>query len=236
MSDRIALVTGANKGIGLEVARELARKGFTVYLGSRDEALGSAAAKQLAGDGDVRAIRLDTTDEATMRAAVARLEVEQSALDVLVNNAGIAPDPAGPLEAERSFIDLCFETNVHGPARLIQLAAPLLRKAPSARIVNVASEAGSFAYLTSGPEYTIPYSYSMSKASMNVMTVLFANAFRAEGIKVNAVSPGLVNTDLSHHMGTRTPADAAGAVVRYALLGEDGPTGGFFNEGGPVAW
>jgi len=236
MSKQIALVTGANKGIGLAVAEQLARLSMTVYLGSRDAARGQAAAAAMQDAGDVRPLKLDVTDAHSIETALAKIEAESGRLDVLVNNAGIAPEGGDALGATEANIALAFETNLHGPARLTRLAAPLLRKSQAGRVVNVGSEAGSLKILSGDFGYTMPYAYCASKAGLNAATVLFALAFKKDNIKVNAVSPGLVNTDLSHHMGTRTPAEAAGIVIQYATLDDDGPTGGFFNEAGAIPW
>jgi len=236
MSKQIALVTGANKGIGQAVADQLARLGMTVYLGSRDEARGRAAAEAMRDAGDVRPVTLDVTDEASLHAALHTIEAESGRIDVLVNNAGIAPEPGDAIHATSENIALCFETNMHGPARLTQMAVPLLRKSQAGRVVNVASPAGSLTRLSGDFGYPMPYAYCASKAGLNAATLLFALALKNDGIKVNAVSPGLVNTDLSHHMGTRTPAEAAEIIVKFATLDDEGPTGGFFNEEGAVPW
>jgi NAD(P)-dependent dehydrogenase (short-subunit alcohol dehydrogenase family) len=236
MSKQIALVTGANKGIGLAVAEQLARLSMTVYLGSRDVARGQAAAADLQAAGDIRPLPLDVTDARSIEAALAKIEAESGRLDVLVNNAGIAPEGSDALGATEANIALAFETNLHGPARLTRLVVPLLRKSQAGRVVNVGSEAGSLKMLSGDFGYAMPYAYCASKAGLSAATVLFALALKKDNIKVNAVSPGLVNTDLSHHMGTRTPAEAAGIIVKYATLDDDGPTGGFFNEAGAVPW
>jgi NAD(P)-dependent dehydrogenase (short-subunit alcohol dehydrogenase family) len=234
MSERIALVTGANKGIGREVVRQLARLGMTVYLGSRDAARGRAAAQAMHEDGDIRPVTLDVTDETSIRAALQIIEADCGRLDVLVNNAGVALDGGDALAADPEKILQTFATNVHGPARIIQLALPLLRKSPAGRIVNVASAAGSLGRLSNDFGYQMPYAYCASKVALNAVTLLFALALRAEGIKVQSVNPGLVNTDLSHHMGTRTPAEGAAVVVEIAT--QDGPSGAFLGDAGTVPW
>ena len=241
MTDKVALVTGANKSIGFEVVRALAAQGMTVYLGSRDEAAGRAAVEQLTGVGDIRFIRLDTTDEATLIHAVATIAEEQGRLDVLVNNAGVAPGGGSastcPVETAR----LAMETNAHGPARLIQLALPLLRKSSGARVVNVSSTAGSMAAIAN-PTGALaaapykPYAYCLSKIALNGVTVLFADELKKDKIKVNAVCPGLVKSQVSRFMGTRGPSEGARIVIDLATIDEDGPTGGFFNENGPKPW
>jgi NAD(P)-dependent dehydrogenase (short-subunit alcohol dehydrogenase family) len=236
MPKQIALVTGANKGIGQAVADQLARLGMTVYLGSRDLARGLAASETMRDAGDIRPLVVDVTDEGSVRASLHTIEAESGRLDVLVNNAGIAPEPGDALHATPEKIAFCFETNMHGPARLIQMALPLLRKSKAGRVVNVASEAGSLTMLSGDFGYPMPYAYCASKAGLNAATVLFAMALKSDGIKINAVSPGLVKTDLSHHMGIRAPAKAAAIIVKFVTLDDDGPTGGFFNEKGAVPW
>lgn len=235
MTERIALVTGANKSIGLEVTRALARRGMIVYLGSRNAERGRAAAESLRDAGDVRYVPLDTTDEGTMRAVLETIEGAHGRLDVLVNNAGIAVDGGDALTVDPKMLRLTFETNVHGPARLIQLATPLLRKSAAARVVNVSSGAGSFAYMAN-PKLPKPYAYCLSKVALNGATVMFADALRADGIKVNAANPGLVASDLNGFMGTRTAEQGAAIIVHLATLDADGPTGGFFADEGSIAW
>lgn len=235
MAERIALVTGANKSIGLEVTRALARRGMIVYLGSRDAERGRAAAAALRDEGDVRYIPLDVTDEGTMRAALEIIEGAHGRLDVVVNNAGIAVEGGDALTSDPEILRLTFETNVHGPARLIQLATPLLRKSEAARVVNVSSGAGTFAYLAN-PKRPKPYAYCLSKVALNGVTAMFADALRADGIKVNSANPGYVYSALSAFMGTRTPEQGAAIIVHLATLDADGPTGGFFDDAGSIAW
>jgi len=233
----VSLVTGGNSGIGYEVVRQFAKGGMVVYLGSRDPAKGIAAAAELAGAGDVRPTHLDLTDEATLRSAVAQIDREQGRLDLLVNNAGIAL-PGGTPET----INLVFQTNLHGPLLLTQLCVPLLRRSAAGRVVNVSSGAGRFAFLASGklkmdPE-RLPYAYLVSKTALNAATVLLAKALEPDGIRVNACSPGLVATKLSGLTGVKGKSAAEGAaiIVAVAKMSIDGPTGGFFDETGPIDW
>jgi NAD(P)-dependent dehydrogenase (short-subunit alcohol dehydrogenase family) len=240
MVGKIALVTGANTGIGFAVAKDLAAKGMTVYLGSRDPAKGIAAAAEAKDYGDIRPVELDTTKEDTLRAAVQTIEAAHGRLDVLVNNAGVAIDGADAVSADPEIIRLSMETNAHGPARLTQLAAPLLRTAGGARVVFVSSGAGCLTDLANPngqmSQFMMPYAYCLSKVALNGVTVLFAAAFRADGIKVNAASPGYVYSALSRFNGTRTPEQGAAIIVHLATLGDDGPTAGFFDDDGPVPW
>ena len=232
---RIALITGADKSIGLEAARGLARLGMTVYLTSRNGETTKAAAESLSGEGDVRGRRLDVTDEASVRAVLSEIEREHGVLDVLINNAGVAPEPKRALDVEPDVIRSTLEINLHGPARLTQLAVPLLRKSRAGRVVMVTSGASRIGYL-SKPERPKPYAYCLSKVGMNAATLMFADAFREDGVKVNAVNPGYVNSAVSFFRGTRTPEEGAAVVIKYATLDDDGPTGGYFEDSGQLSW
>jgi NAD(P)-dependent dehydrogenase (short-subunit alcohol dehydrogenase family) len=247
----VALVTGANKGIGREIARVLATRGFTVLVGSRDLARGEAAARDMLGD--ARAIQLDVTQADSITAAAARVRDELGRLDVLVNNAGIARNsddgtPASldnirrestPSRASLSLVRAVFETNVFGVIALTQALLPLLREAPAARIVNVSSSLGSLTRL-SAPEYAHlrvgGVAYAPSKSALNAVTVAFAQELVGTPIKVNAVCPGYTATDLNDHSGTRSVVEAARRPVELALLGADGPTGTLSSDEGPVPW
>lgn len=236
----VALVTGANTGIGFEAVRGLLHKGMTVYLAARDVAKGEAAVAELANEGDVRFVRIDTTDEGTFQPALDLIEAEQGRLDVLVNNAGAA-FPGNVLDIEPDVLRLCLETNLHGPVRLTQLALPLLRKSGNARIVMVSSGAGRFAFFEGGGGSKVlsgkpPYGYGLSKAGMNVATALFAGALKDEGIRVNACNPGYVNSLVSRFMGTRTPAEGAEIIIQLATT--DSPaTGKFLDfDGSELSW
>ena len=236
----VVLVTGANTGIGFEAVRALLQKGLTVYLAARDTAKGEAATAELASEGEVRFVRIDTTDESTFQPALDRIEAEQDRLDVLVNNAGAA-FPGNVLDIEGDVLRLCLETNLHGPVRLTQLALPLLRKSANARIVMVSSGAGRFAFFEGGGGSKVlsgkpPYGYGLSKAGMNVATALFAGALKDEGIRVNACNPGYVNSLVSRFMGTRTPAEGAEIIVDLATT-DSQATGKFFDyDGRELTW
>lgn len=236
----VALVTGANTGIGFEAVRGLLQKGLTVYLAARDAAKGEAAVDELASEGDVRFVRIDTTDESTFQPALDRIEAEQGRLVVLVNNAGAA-FPGNVLDIDGEVLRLCLETNLHGPVRLTQLALPLLRKSGNARIVMVSSGAGRFAFFEGGGGSKVlsglpPYGYGLSKAGMNVATALFAAALKEEGIRVNACNPGYVNSLVSRFMGTRTPAEGAEIIIDLATTDSEA-TGKFFDfDGRELSW
>lgn len=242
MDKKVALVSGANKSIGFEVVRELAKLGMIVYLGSRDEANGTKGAEELKVDGDVRFIQLDVLDENSMVLAIKKIEQEHGKLDVLINNAGIASASSDFKDFSASMVSIdevkaVFSTNFLGSVRLTQLALPLLRNSKSGRIVNTSSQAGSFEFMTDVEnKYPKPFAYCTSKLALNGATVLFADELRDTGIKVNAAHPGLVSSALSNYMGNRTGQDGAKIIIQLATLDGDGPTGGFFDENGVVPW
>jgi NAD(P)-dependent dehydrogenase (short-subunit alcohol dehydrogenase family) len=247
---KIALVTGANKGIGFEIARGLASDGITVLLGARDDARGEAAAKQLREAGlDVSFVRVDVTSPDVVAAAAQAIEDEYGRLDVLVNNAGISrpdgvrivmdPSTWAPSGADVDAMRAVFDVNVFGIVTVTNAMLPLLRRADAARIVNVTSEVGSFALTLdqSSPYWgMISLAYPVSKTAANMVTVEYAKELWDTPIKVNAVCPGYTATDLNNHSGFKTPTEGSRIAVRMAQLDADGPTGGFFNEAGPLAW
>ncbi|MEV4759526.1 SDR family oxidoreductase [Micromonospora sp. NPDC049559] len=246
----VAMITGANKGIGRATAERLAALGMTVLIGARDQGRGEqAAAAVRAAGGDAYAVVLDVTDPATVGAAARWVEERFGRLDVLINNAGISgsgqvsPEDAHdqvPSSVDLDMVRAVFETNVFGVIRVTNALLPLLRRSPAPRIVNVSSAAGSLT-LASDPDGPLAgllasAAYSPSKTALNGLTVQYANELRKDGILVNAADPGFVDTDINHHTGYLTTAQGAAVVVRLATLGADGPTGGFFAEGGPVPW
>ncbi len=241
---KIALITGANKGIGFEIARQLGEQGIAVLIGARDQARGEEAAEKLRADGlDARFVQLDVTDQRTIDAAVSAIEKGYGKLDVLVNNAAISLPEARtapstlPIDALRKI----YDTNVFGVFAVTQAMLPLLRKSDAGRIVNMSSHVGILSVLAD-PNSQMPsyvkaiLAYNSSKTAVNAITVAFANELRETSIKVNAVSPGYVATDLNGHSGWLTPEQGAKVPVKYATLPADGPTGGFFDENGVVAW
>jgi len=236
-----ALVTGANKGIGLAIAKGLAEAGMTVWIGARDRARGEAAMFLLSQQGlDVRLLELDVTSEDSVRRAAATLASEVEALDVLVNNAGVAIDMTVPPSAVRmDDMKAVYEVNVFGPVRVTQAVLPLLKKSGAARVVMMGSGVGSLALIT---DPTSIYSsvnlldYSSSKVALNAVTVSFAKELEPLGIKVNAVEPGHVRTDLNGNTGELTPEQGAATAIKMALVGPDGPTGGFFGSHGRQPW
>jgi NAD(P)-dependent dehydrogenase (short-subunit alcohol dehydrogenase family) len=240
----VALVTGANKGLGLATARQLAERGATVVIGSRDVDRGETAAGTLRADGlSATLVQLDVTDEASVRRAANRLSADYGRLDILVNNAGILID-APALDTTVEQLRTTFETNVFGVATVTNAMLPLLMVSAAPRIVNIASTTASMT-LTSEPTSMFGDSdrimaYAPSKAAVNMLTVQYAQAFRRDPryahIKVNSATPGHIATDLNAHSGSRSTQQGAMVVVRLATLDDDGPSGGFFNEAGVVPW
>jgi NAD(P)-dependent dehydrogenase (short-subunit alcohol dehydrogenase family) len=238
----VALVTGANKGIGRQIAAQLADLGMTVLLAARDVRRREEAAAALrSAGGDVHPLALDVTDPATVRAAAAHIAEHFGRLDVLVNNAGIAgTGPQAPSTADPDVVRAVFEVNVFGVLTVTNAMLPLLLRSPAARIVNMSSGVGSLALLSDpeSPMAGLPPSaaYIPSKTALNSLTVQYARELRKDGVLVNMADPGYVATDLNGFAGIRTPAQGAAIAVRLATLGPDGPTGGYFNEDGPVPW
>lgn len=244
----IALITGANKGIGFAAAGHLGRSGAHVIVGARDPEKGAAAVEVLRAQGvDAEAIALDVTDPESVRAAAAGVRASHGHLDILVNNAGVLPEATaadrvrGPMDL-RMFRDT-FETNVFGAVAVTEAFLPLLTAAPAARIVNVSSTMGSLADQTdpASPFYSMVVpAYQTSKAALNAMTIAWSKALADTPIKVNAICPGWVKTDLggpeAKAAAPMSPAEGAQIVADLALIDADGPTGGFFDKDGPVRW
>jgi NAD(P)-dependent dehydrogenase (short-subunit alcohol dehydrogenase family) len=228
----LALVTGANRGIGLEVSRQLAQQGYTVLLGARDHIKGAQAAQLLLGEGlDVRFVHLDVADQVSLDRAQAEIEREFGQLDVLVNNAAILYDTwQHAATADLDVVREALETNTLGAWRMCQAFLPLLRRSRQGRIVNVSSEAGSLASMGGGTP-----AYNMSKVALNALTRMLAADLRRTGILVNSVCPGWVATDMGGH-GGRPVKEGAASVVWAATLPDDGPTGGFFRDGRALPW
>ena len=240
--EKVVLVTGANKGIGFEVSRQLGRAGFTVLLGARNTARGEEAAKKLRGEGlDVRFVKADLDQAVESGSALAKqIGEEFGHLDVLVNNAGLADREDGPASSVGiETLKRTFETNFFGTVALTQPLLPLLRAAERARIVNVSSGLGSIAINNdpNTPFYHVKIlGYNASKVALNMFTVDLAYDLRDTKIKVNSVSPGFVDTDMNNHTGTDTVEEGAIAIVRLAQLPDDGPTGSFIHKDGTYPW
>jgi NAD(P)-dependent dehydrogenase (short-subunit alcohol dehydrogenase family) len=233
LKDSVALVTGANRGIGLEVVRQLAARGFAVLLGARDARKGEEAASSLRQSGlKVLPVRLDVTDQQSIEAARLMVEEQFGKLDVLVNNAAILYDEWQRAEnANLETVREAFETNTLGAWRMCQTFIPLLRKSRHGRIVNVSSESGSLALMGAGTP-----AYSVSKAALNALTRMLADELRASRILVNSVCPGWVATEMGGPNAPRTVEEGAASVLWAATLADNGPTGGFFRDGEPLAW
>lgn len=238
---RIALITGANKGIGLEVARQLGKAGHRILLGARDASRGNEAARALAAEGiDVRHVTVDLSDTASLAATAADIEANEGRIDILVNNAGVALQGDGlPGVADLEAVRRIFETNYFGTIAVTQALLPLVKKSASGRIVNVSSGLGSIT-LNADPEWAYAAvkltGYNASKAALNMFTVLLAAEVKEAAIQVNAVDPGYTATDLNGNSGHQTIEEGAAETVRIALLPDGGPTGQFTNTEGVVAW
>ncbi|WP_295817398.1 SDR family oxidoreductase [uncultured Deinococcus sp.] len=237
---KVALVTGANKGIGTEIARQLGQHGYTVLIGARDAQRGEAAAAALRTEGlDAHPLVLDVTDAASVQAAANHINGQFGRLDALVNNAGVLLDSMPPSTLPVDVLRATFETNVFGVVQVIQMLLPLLRATPNARIVNMGSGMGSLT-LTSDAQNMRSgnpmIAYAPSKAALHAVTVQFANELRTTDIKVNAADPGYVATDMTGQQGFNSLHDGALPAVRLATLPDDGPTAGFFDITGSVPW
>jgi NAD(P)-dependent dehydrogenase (short-subunit alcohol dehydrogenase family) len=229
---RLALVTGANRGIGFEVCRQLASRGFAVLLTARDFAKAETAARKLGNIGAVEPLLLDVADAHSTKKAATEVASRYGYLDVLVNNAGINYDTWETVENAdiNGIVMETITTNLLGPWRVCQAFLPLLRKSHAGRIVNVSSESGSLANMGAGPP-----AYQVTKAALNAMTRTFAGELRHAHILVNAVCPGWVASDMGG-AGGRPIADGAAGIVWAATLPGDSPTGGFFRDGKPLPW
>jgi len=253
-ANRVALVTGANKGIGRETARQLGKMGMTVLIGARGAGRGKEAARELGDEGiDARFVHLDVTDQELVDAASRRIIERFGRLDILVNNAGIADgrgSPEPPSRASEYTADQVrdvYEVNVFGVVAVTHAMLPLLRLSPAARIVNMSSELGSQTVLADldalepsvrasvEPSHGV-LAYNSSKAALGAITVMYARELRDEGILVNAAAPGYTSTDLTGHTGNRSVEQAAAVPVRAATLPDDGPTGRFLSQYGEAPW
>lgn len=234
---RTALVSGANRGIGFEIVRQLARLGVLAVIGARDTNEGVAAADKLKPEGlDVPVVALDVDSEGSAANAVAEVKRIYGRLDILVNNAAILIDEPGGFKA--SLFDLkadtlrrTMETNLLGPVRLIQAAAPLMREQEYGRIVNISSGAGQLSDMGSGYP-----AYRMSKSALNALTRIAAAELSGGNVKVNAMCPGWVRTDMGGPTADRSPEEGADTALWLATLADDGPTGGFFRDRKPIPW
>ena len=232
-------MTGGDKGLGYEMVSQLATRGYIVWMGSRDLELGQAAAARLASSGAVRVLKLDVLDADGIKGAARAVAAETDHLDVLINNAGIAPPKDGKAsEADLDEVRAIFETNVFGALHVTQAFLPLLRKSAAGKILMISSGMGSLSRLvdpSSGLDRWPKTGYSASKAALNAITIAFANELRDTPIRVNAINPGFVATDINDNLGVLTPAQGVRRAIELATM-EDGPTGGFFNDSGIEPW
>jgi NAD(P)-dependent dehydrogenase (short-subunit alcohol dehydrogenase family) len=239
---KTVLITGANKGIGFETARQLAQRGYFVYVGCRDETNGAGAIRKLneLGVTNVALLTIDVADINSVRQAKQELESKIGALDILINNAGIAGDQtqdfvSGDIDNLRKI----FDTNFFGTVQTTQELLPLLKRSSQPAIINVSSEVGSLAMRldtgrnTNRDKYN---AYGASKTAVNAFTVMLANELRSEGISVNSVTPGYTATDLNQHQGAKTAEQGAFPIVKLATEANPNTTAKFFKDGGEVAW
>jgi NAD(P)-dependent dehydrogenase (short-subunit alcohol dehydrogenase family) len=242
MNVGIALITGANKGIGHEVARQLCERGYRVLVGARDARRGEEASLELrGGGGQAEFVPLDVTSAESVAGAVQTITQRHGVLDVLVNNAAIKLEthPAPPSACSMRAVRETFETNVFGVMAVTLAMLPLLRRSSQPRIVNVSSGLGSLTLSAfPGTKFNLKpmLSYNVAKAAVNAITVQFANELRDSGFKINSADPGYTRTDMTQNQGGKPVARGAAVIVRLATLDKDGPTGAFFDENGPMPW
>jgi NAD(P)-dependent dehydrogenase (short-subunit alcohol dehydrogenase family) len=240
----LALITGANKGIGLETARQLAAQGIHVLIGARDAAKGEAAAQTIQAEGyKADSIALDVSNEASIKQAAQTVTDRYGNLDILVNNAGIHPEYGQSIFSfEQMSLDLVmqiYQTNVFGPFMMIQAFLPLLRQSAAGRIVNTSSSVGSLTEQSNpeSPYYPVNTAgYNSSKTALNALTVQLAKQLTGTNLKVNSACPGWVQTDMGSNAAPRTVSEGARIIIKLATLPNDGPNGGFFNEDGAINW
>jgi NAD(P)-dependent dehydrogenase (short-subunit alcohol dehydrogenase family) len=237
---KTVLITGANKGIGFETAKQLAQLGYFVYLGSRDKMKGLDAINRLKefGISNVESLEIDVTNIDSIKKARQELEVKTEVLDVLINNAGIAGIQAQNISTcDIENLRKVFETNFFGAVQTTQQFINLLKKSNKPVIVNVSSELGSLTFHNNrqNPNFEFYDVYSCSKTALNGFTVMLANEFRNTNFKINSVSPGYTATDLNQYQGTQTVEQGAKSIVKYATIDNNGPTGEFFREEG-IPW
>ncbi|MDQ1234404.1 NAD(P)-dependent dehydrogenase (short-subunit alcohol dehydrogenase family) [Paenibacillus sp. SORGH_AS306] len=234
-SKTVALVTGANKGIGKAIVKGLAKKGITVLLGSRNVERGLEAVNDLKNDGDIHLLEIDVTNADSIKAAYQKIESMYGHLDILINNAGVAASRTKPGEADVNEFRTIYETNIFGVVAVTNEMLPLIRKSLSGRIVNISSLRGSLG--NEGAFVGQPsISYSSSKTALNALTVHYARELENEGIKVNSAAPGHVATDFNDFKGKRTPEQGADIAIHLATLDNTGPNGGFFDDNGMIEW
>ena len=242
-TQKVALISGANKGIGFETARQLGKQGVTILLGARDLAKGQAAAEQLKKEGiDARAVKFDVVNDADVNAAAEKIEKEFGKLDILINNAGVMFEPIGGNNTSTvpdDVIRKTFDTNFFSAISVTKAFLPLLKKSDAGRIVNVSSILGSLTLHANegSPIYEAKaLAYDASKAALNAFTIHLAHELKGTKIKVNSAHPGWVKTDMGTDAAPMDIVDGAKTEVELATLGPNGPTGGFFHMGEPISW
>lgn len=234
-ADRVAVVTGGNRGIGFEICRGLAELGFLVALGSRDAAAGANAVAELGGEKGDRlfAVQLDVTDPKSVNSAVARVQDRWGRIDVLVNNAGVSLDESeSGATVDPAVVQETFDANLIGPLRVCQAVIPGMRKRRYGRIVNVSSGYGASAQMDSGGVLA----YKISKLGLNALTRILAAELQGSGVLINAVDPGWVRTRMGGRSAHRSPREGADTALYLATLPPDGPTGTFFRDRRPIPW
>ena len=240
---KTVLITGANKGIGFETAKQMAQSGYFVYLGSRDKIKGADAIKKLheLGISNVESIEIDVTDIDSIKQAKQELETKIDALYILINNAAIAGEqPQTPSIIEIENLREVFESNFFGVVQTTQQFIPLLKKSKEPQIINVSSSLGSSTLHSNAPDNSATYgnydAYGCSKTALNAFTVMLAYEFRGTNFRINSVTPGYTATDLNQNRGTQTVEQAGRIIVKYATLTDNAVTGKFFNEAGELPW
>jgi NAD(P)-dependent dehydrogenase (short-subunit alcohol dehydrogenase family) len=241
VAGRIAVVTGANRGLGFEISRQLGLKGITIIAGTRQGADGARAVERLKDEGiNAHSIILDVTEPSTVEALPRLLNVQFGHIDILINNAGVLIDSGVPLsDLDEGVLRATFETNVFGAFVVTRALLPLIRKSSFGRIVNMSSSLGSLASIgdPNSPFYQVVCpAYQMSKAALNALTVVFAKELKDTNIKVNSACAGWVRTDLGTERAPLSVEEGADTPVWLATLPDDGPTGGFFNSRRPAPW
>jgi len=239
---KTVLITGANKGLGFETARQLGEKGYTILVGARDESKGSEAVEKLKGEGfDADFVKIDATDAETIKLAAQTVGEKYGKLDVLVNNAGIVVEDMNgkPSETSSETLRKTFDTNFFGVIDITQAFLPLIKKSENGRIVNVSSGLGSLT-LHGDPNWEFyqvkPLAYNSSKTALNAFTVILAHELKDTNIKVNSADPGYTATDLNGNNGTKTVAEGASIITDLATLDENGATGSYFDDQGVLPW
>lgn len=239
-AEQVALITGANKGIGFETARQLGEQGITILVGSRNRHQGEQAASALQATGlKAHTLVIDVTNQSTIDAAVEEVARTFGKLDILVNNAGISLERVPPSQSQMENLRKTFDTNFFGAFAVTKAFLPLIQKAEAGRIVNVSSGLGSLTTVSNPArvEYALNVlGYTASKAALNALTVTLAKELRTTSVKVNSADPGATATDLNNFRGWQTPEQAAAIIVRLATLPPEGATGQFFEQDGELPW